>query len=119
MMYAGINTIPEQYIEAAKLDGANFFQVCKNITIPLMMETIKTNMIMLSISGFFTFAQVKVMTAGGPGTQTMPLMMYIYKTVFNYQEYGAGTAMATLAMIQAFVLILIINKTMAKERVEL
>ena len=118
MTFAGIKQIPESYYEAAKIDGANFLEVTRHVTLPLLMDIIKLCVIMGLVGGLYTFPQVYVMTKGGPGNMTMTVMMYIYKNVFYNQYYGYGSAIAAIVIVETFVLLYAINRLMAREKIE-
>ena len=118
LAYAGLKSIPDNYYEAAKIDGANFFQISKSITLPLMSEVIKVMLIISTVGGLYTFPQVIIMTGGGPGDTTQTIMMYIYKNVFSNQRFGYGSAVSSLVIIETFIILLIVNKFLAKEKLE-
>lgn len=119
IIYSGIRNIPKQYIEAAYLDGATFLQMVVRIKIPLLSEVIKASAILFTVGGMYTFAQIYVMTRGGPGTMTQSLVYYLYSKVFTLQEFGVGTAVAVVALLETMLLIFIIQKTIARQRIEL
>lgn len=118
LIFSGIKTIPVQYYEAAQIDGANFFQNVIKIEIPLLAEVIKSCMILFVIGGFYTFPQIYVMTKGGPGTTTQTIIYYLYDKVFTLQRFGLGTSAAVFAILETIIIVIFIQRTIAKERVE-
>lgn len=106
IMLAGLQGIPKDYYEAAEVDGANLFQKFKIITIPLMSPTLFFVMITSVIGSFQIFAQVNIMTQGGPGTSTSVLVYYIYNVAFNYNRMGYANSIAWVLFVIILVLTL-------------
>ena len=79
---SGLSTINQEVLEAAKIDGANSWQVFKNVTVPLLSPTIFFVIVITSISSFQVFDLIYVMTQGGPDNSTMVLVYSIYKYAF-------------------------------------
>lgn len=73
LIYTGYRSIPETYFEAAEIDGANYLQKVRAITIPLLRNILQLSLIMTSVGGLYTFPQVYIMTKGGPGIPRKPL----------------------------------------------
>ena len=109
LFYTGYRTIPETYFEAAKIDGANYFQQTMKITIPLLSNIIKLSLVLTIVGGLYTFPQVFIMTEGGPGNTTMTIMMYMYRQVFSNMRFGLGSAIAFVAIVQTAILIALIS----------
>lgn len=105
LFISGLQKIPEELYEAAKIDGANSLQSFRHITIPLMWETIRIALVYILIQAFKLFAPVYVMTQGAPDRTTENLATYIYKTAFHYNEWGYATAMG----IVMFTMILFVS----------
>ncbi|MCI9297521.1 MAG: sugar ABC transporter permease [Lachnospiraceae bacterium] len=109
LVYTGIMAVPGSYYEAAKIDGANFWQVSGYITFPLCKNIIKTCVIINTIGGFYTFPQVYVMTKGGPGDLTMTVMMLIYREAFSNARLGLSCAIAAVTILESVVILAVIN----------
>lgn len=101
---AGLSGISQSLFEAAKIDGANSFQVFKNITIPMLSPTIFFVIIITAISSFQVFDLVYLMTQGGPFDSTNVLVYAIYKNAFEY--FNAGRASAIAYVLFAIILVL-------------
>lgn len=99
LIYAGLTGISKELIEAAQLDGANFFQKTFRIIIPLLKPTIVTALLLRLIDAMRIFSEVFVMTEGGPGNATTMLSIYISKQAFSYQNVGLAAAMAMILML--------------------
>ena len=91
---AGLQGIPTQLYEAAKIDGANKLQLFFNITLPMLSPTTFLVMILLVINSFQVFDLVSIMTEGGPGRATNVLVYRIYQGGFKYNHFGYASAEA-------------------------
>ena len=96
---AGLKMIPEDVIEAVKIDGANAVQKLRYITIPLMKSTISTVAVLLITGIFKIFEIVQQTTGGGPNHVSETLVTYSYSTTFNKGEYGYGMSLATVTFL--------------------
>ena len=101
---AGLRSIPADIYEAAEIDGANYFQRIRKITIPMMKNTIVINTILIITGGFKIFETVKQLTNGGPNHMSDVLVTYMYDTTFTSSRYGYG-----MAVTVSFVLCLIFS----------
>lgn len=99
---AGLQNIPNQYYEAAKIDGAGKYSIFRNVTWPLISPTTFFVLIMSTIAAFETFAQVWMMTGpppGGPLGTTKVVMYYFYEQSFELWRLGYGAAIAFFAFL--------------------
>ncbi len=103
---SGLSTINQEVLEAAKIDGANSWQVFKNVTVSLLSPTIFFVIVITSISSFQVFDLIYVMTQGGPDNSTMVLVYSIYKYAFDYFDVGKASAIAYILFAIIFVLVL-------------
>jgi raffinose/stachyose/melibiose transport system permease protein len=99
---AGLQSIDVQIYESSKIDGANYFQNLFRITLPLLIPSIKINVIVNIIGGFAIFDVIAALTSGGPGFATESLSMFIYQNT-----YGGSTGYATAVSIIMFFIVLI------------
>jgi multiple sugar transport system permease protein len=104
---AGLQAIPQEYYEAAEVDGASAWQKLRKITIPLLAPTTFFLVIISVIGSFQVFTQIFVMTAGGPSQRTTTIVYLIYTTAFKFFRMGYASALAWVlfAMIFAFTLL--------------
>lgn len=91
---SGLQAIPRELYEAAKVDGANRFEQFKSITLPMLTPTTFFVSIMLTIACFKVFDLISVMTNGGPGRATNVLVFHIYNTAFINYEFGYASAIS-------------------------
>lgn len=104
---ASLSGISQSLYEAAKIDGANFVQIFKNITIPMLSPTIFFVVIITAISSFQVFDLIYLMTQGGPLDSTNVLVYAIYKNAFEYFNAGKASALAYVLFSIILVLTLI------------
>jgi len=91
---AGLQGIPTQLYEAAKIDGANRWYSFWKITLPLITPVIFFNLIMSIIWSFQTFTQAFVMTQGGPMNASLFYVLYLYRNAFSYFKMGYACSLA-------------------------
>jgi lactose/L-arabinose transport system permease protein len=94
IMLAGLQTIPRELVEAAKVDGANRVQAFLRITVPLLKPVIVFAVTLSIIGTFSMFAEPYVLTRGGPARATETPVMQIFATTFEELRYGYAAAMA-------------------------
>lgn len=117
--YSALRSIPESYYEAARVEGANFFQRAWLISVPMTQEIIKFVLI-ISITGTMQiFTQIQLMTNGGPGDLTRSIIYQMYYKAFNLMDFGQAGAIAVIFAIETFILIAIVNRFVARDRIEM
>lgn len=114
---AGINAIPRSYYEAAEIDGANFFQRLRHITLPMISGAITINLVFGITYGLKVFDIVYVLTNGGPGRASEVMTTYSYQ-LYAQGRYGMATAMNTLLLMLTLLLGLMIVRWMTKKEVQ-
>ncbi|PHV72256.1 sugar ABC transporter permease [Sporanaerobium hydrogeniformans] len=114
---AGIQSISQDYYEAAKIDGASRWQELRFITIPLMMQSFTITFIYSIISGLKVFAQVYGTTNGGPNNATQVMGTFLFKS-FSNGHYGYSAAVGLVFMLMVMVVAGIILVVMRKKEVE-
>jgi multiple sugar transport system permease protein len=104
LLMAGMHGIPAELYEAANVDGATWWQKESRITIPLLRRNIALALIISVIGSFLAFNQFYILTEGGPGTSTQPVVMWIYEEAFVQYHLGYATAGAiTLVVVTAII----------------
>lgn len=104
---AAIQTLPQDLYEAADLDGAGPVRKFFRITAPLLSPTTFFLVVTYFISSFQVFAQIQVMTRGGPGTSTHVLVYYIYTTAFTFYRMGYAAAISWVLFLILFAITLV------------
>ena len=100
---AGLQSIPDELYEAARIDGASSTQLFWRITTPLMRSTIVYVLVMLIIGSFQIFPSVYIMTRGGPMHQTEVVLTWLYTNAFSYLRLGYGSAIAVIMTFFLFI----------------
>lgn len=105
---AGIQSISTEVIEAAKIDGANSWQIVKNITIPLVMPAVTICTFLTVTNSFKLFDQNYSLTAGAPARQSAMLALDIFQTFYGSVGYeGVGQAKAVMFFVFVAVIVLL------------
>lgn len=104
MYLAGLQSIPGELYEAARMDGAGRWQQFRKVTWPLLSNQTMLVTVMAAIATFQVFDQVYVMTRGGPFFSTETLVMLMYRKGFQDLELGYGSAISWVLMLLVFVL---------------
>jgi sn-glycerol 3-phosphate transport system permease protein len=104
---AGLQGIPTELTEAARIDGASSWQVLRHITIPLLSPTTFFLIVVRIIASFKIFTAVSVMTSGGPLNATQVFTYYIYQQAFVYFKAGYAAAISTIFFVLLMVLTII------------
>ena len=114
---AGIQNIPGELIEAAKIDGANNIQLLKNVTLPMVMPSITICSFLTLTNGFKLFDQNLALTAGEPSNKSEMLALNIYNTFYTRQGWeGVGQAKAVIFFILVAVIAIVqLKATTSKE----
>jgi multiple sugar transport system permease protein len=99
---AGLQEIPREYYEAARIDGARPWNTFKDITLPLLKPTSFFVLLVSTVSavaGLQGFDLVYVMTKGGPANSTNLIVHYIYQQAFQFSHYGYAAAMSSFLVV--------------------
>jgi ABC-type sugar transport system permease subunit len=113
---AGLMDIPEEFYEAAKVDGATGWQSFRHITWPLLSPTTYLIMILQAINSFQVFSSVYIMTGGGPSRKTEVIVYYIYNRAFESLEMGYASALS-LFLFALLLVITLVQKLVIEPRV--
>ncbi|MCY3831396.1 MAG: sugar ABC transporter permease [Chloroflexi bacterium] len=105
ILLAGLQGIPEEFYEAAAIDGASGWQRMRFVTLPMLSPALFFVVVTSLIGAFQSFDQFYVLTQGGPAHATTPLTLYIFQNAFSFFKMGYGAALAAVL----FVIILIIT----------
>lgn len=99
ILLVGMQAIPQDLYEAARLDGANWWAQTRYVTIPLMRRTFALALTMSVIGSILAFEQFYVMTQGGPFNSTVTVVYWIYRASFTYFKLGYGAAMSVFLLV--------------------
>ncbi|TPL99648.1 sugar ABC transporter permease [Mesorhizobium sp. B2-3-10] len=93
ILLAGLQSLPHEPFEAARVDGAGAWRVFADLTFPMMRPVLAIAIVLRTIEAFGTFDQVFVLTRGGPGEATRLVSIYGYDTAFKFQQTGYAAAL--------------------------
>jgi multiple sugar transport system permease protein len=96
MIYAALQTFPNDVLEAARIDGTTAVQRLTKVVLPILAPMILINMILITVQTFNTFDMVLALTGGGPGQSTEVLALSIHSGIFKLFELGQGAASAVV-----------------------
>jgi multiple sugar transport system permease protein len=99
LLLAGLLSIPSEYYEAAKIDGASAFAAFRFITMPLLQPVIMVALLLRGMDAFRVFDIVYVLTKGGPALRSDVLSFYVYRAAFVGRDFGEATAAAWIMII--------------------
>ncbi len=110
---AGLQGVPTDFYDAAKVDGANLFQRFRHITLPMMTPVIFYNLVLGMIGTFQYFTEVYVITngQGGPVRSTLFYNLYLYQNAFRYNQMGYAATMAWILFVIVLILTLLVFKS--------
>lgn len=115
LLLAGLANVPEDMLEAAKIDGANEAQRFFKITLPYMKSVIKVTVSMSIIENFKQFPLFWTMTGGGPNNSTTTMAILSYREAFVSNNFGSGAAVTTVWMLMMIAVVFVYNRIFRKE----
>jgi ABC-type sugar transport system permease subunit len=104
VLLAGLQVIPRDIYEAARIDGASAWQTFRRLTLPLLMPALMVALIFRTLSSFLIFDVVYIMTGGGPGTSTQVLSVLNYQAFLDDLDFGYGGAIAVALVVMALII---------------
>jgi len=99
ILLAGLQGIPAAYSEAARIDGANRFQLFRNVTLPLLSPTLFFAVVIAIINSFQIFDQTFVLTGGGPGKDSYTMVYHVYHQAFELFSFGSASAASVILFV--------------------
>ncbi len=99
LFLAALQGVPNELYEAARVDGASRAKQFRRITLPLISPTILLTMIITIVGSLQVFAQIAVLTQGGPGMSTTVLVYYLFQQAFQFHRFGYGSTIALLLFV--------------------
>jgi ABC-type sugar transport system permease subunit len=99
LVLSGLQNIPREVEEAARIDGAGTLRVVRSVILPLLSPTLLFCVVVSVIHSFRIFDQIFVMTGGGPGTATTTLVFYLYQQGFSFFNTGQAASVSVLFLV--------------------
>ncbi|MBU9721524.1 MULTISPECIES: carbohydrate ABC transporter permease [Bacillaceae] len=117
--YAALKNVPNELVEAARIDGATPWQIGYKIKLPLIAGVIKVTIVLAVVGSLKYFDLIWVMTQGGPNGASEVIASYMYKQAFNTYNFGYGSAIGFFLLILCLIVTYFIRKlTASKEDVQ-
>jgi multiple sugar transport system permease protein len=117
IVLAGLQGIPEELIEAARVDGLTAWQRLRHVVLPLLVPSLLVAALFRCVQAYGAFDIVYAMTGGGPGGSTETISLYAFQNYFRYLDFGYGSAIATqgvvLAALAATVVLAVVRRPQA------
>ncbi|MFI5842913.1 carbohydrate ABC transporter permease [Catenuloplanes sp. NPDC051500] len=107
LFLAALQGVPGDLYETARMDGASAWTRFRRITVPMISPTILLTSIITVVGSLQVFAQIAVLTQGGPGTSTTVLVYYLYQQAFQFHHFGYGSTLAVLLFLIVLALTLV------------
>lgn len=104
LFLAALQGVPRELYEAARIDGAGRWTQFHSITLPLISPTVLLTMIITIVGSLQVFAQIAVLTQGGPGMSTTVLVYYLYQQAFQFHRFGYGATISIVLFLIVAVL---------------
>ena len=104
ILLAGLQSLPQEPLEAALIDGASPIRVFFDHVLPMLRPVLFVAIVLRTIDAIGTFDQIYVLTRGGPGVSTQLFSIYAYNTAFLFTQYGRAMAMVVLLLAAVLVL---------------
>jgi multiple sugar transport system permease protein/raffinose/stachyose/melibiose transport system permease protein len=115
LLYAGLVDIPDEVLEAARLDGAGGRRLVRHVVLPLTLPVLLSSVI-FSINGTLkVFDSAVALTAGGPGGSTTPMTLYMFQTAFTYGDYGYGSTIAFMLTVMCLLVTVVIFRSTRRD----
>ncbi|MEA3338161.1 MAG: sugar ABC transporter permease [Chloroflexota bacterium] len=118
LFVAAMEAVPVSLYEAAMIDGANQWQLFRNITIPMIWDAIVTALIFIMIVATNMFAITQTMTLGGPSRSSEVLSTYLYDEAFLEGNFGYGTAIGVALFLIVLFISIVIQRVTRREGLE-
>jgi multiple sugar transport system permease protein len=99
LLLTGMQAVPDELYEAARVDGASYWQRLRYIMLPLLRRTFALALILSVIGSYLGFDQFFIMTAGGPQNSTISVVYWIYKNSFTNFQLGYGASLSIVLLV--------------------
>jgi multiple sugar transport system permease protein len=112
ILLAGLESLPVEVYEAAAIDGAGAWRMVRHVTLPLMKRFVLIAALIRTMDAFRVYETIQLTTAGGPGTLSETLNVYVAKRAFSFFEMGPASAMGLfLAFLIIFIATIFVRKS--------
>jgi multiple sugar transport system permease protein len=101
ILLAGLQVIPNDVYEAARIDGASWWQSFRRVTLPMLRPALSVALIFRTLQALLVFDVIYIMTGGGPGNSTQTLSFLSFQTFITSTDFGEGGAMSLMLVVLA------------------
>jgi multiple sugar transport system permease protein len=115
LLLAGLESLPREPFEAARVDGASAWLTFRRVTLPLLRPVIAVAVLIRALDAFKVFEYVFATTRGGPGTATETIQYQIYRTGFQFFRLGEAAAMAFVLIAFVLAIVVLLYRRLARE----
>ncbi len=116
LLLAGLESIPREPLDAARVDGAGGWYVLRRVTLPLLAPVLVVAILLRCLDAMKVFEYVFATTRGGPGTETETLQYFIYQTGIQFFRLGSAASMAFVVLVVVLAVIVIVFRRMERAR---
>ncbi len=116
LLLAGLESIPKEPLDAARLDGASGLYVLRRVTLPLLAPVLVVAILLRCLDAMKVFEYVFATTRGGPGTETETLQYFIYQTGIQFFRLGSASSMAFIVLVVVLAVIVIAFRRMERTK---
>lgn len=107
LLLAGLQSVPEETREAAKIDGAGSFQTLIRVVLPQMRAIVTTSLVLGVIATSNYFDGIYLMTGGGPNSATLTLPIFVYNTAFSNFDFAKASALSVIILLIVLVPVIV------------
>jgi multiple sugar transport system permease protein/raffinose/stachyose/melibiose transport system permease protein len=115
LLYAGLLDIPEETLESARLEGATGWRLVRFVVVPLSLPVLLSSVIFSVNNTLKVFDTLLALNNGGPGSETTPLTLQMYRTVFGYADYGYGSTIALVLTVMCLLVTLVVFRSARRD----
>ncbi len=116
LLLAGLQSIPSEPLEAARVDGARGWYVLRRVTLPLLAPVLVVAILLRSLDAMKVFEYVFATTRGGPGTETETLQYFVYQTGIQFFRLGSASSMAFVVLVVVLTIIVVAFRRLERTR---
>ena len=116
LLLAGLESIPREPLDAARVDGASGWYVLRRVTLPLLAPVLVVAILLRSLDAMKVFEYVFATTRGGPGTETQTLQYYVYQTGIQFFRLGSASSMAFVVLLVVLTIIVVAFRRIDKAK---
>jgi multiple sugar transport system permease protein len=115
VMFAALQGVPKELLEAAELDGAPLYHRIAHVIIPIVRPALSIVLIFRTVFALRAFTTVWILTGGGPGDRTAVLGIEIYRTAFSSFETGLGAALSIIMLLMSLIIAVFYMRAFRRE----